>query len=107
MNKEDDQVPAGLCLPEGCVDIFPPPVTFFNKAEVWAILEHLSDFFSPDTMFLGKVLNDVLKPDKARDFQDFFLGSGVEQRSKLFRAEIIFPEAGFLLVPRGPSLQAD
>jgi hypothetical protein len=100
MHEEDDQVPPGLCLPKSRIDIFTPPVTFFNKAEVWAVLKHLSDFFSPDAMFLDEFLNDVLKPDEACDFQGCFLDSKVKERFERFRLGRIFPEAGsFLPLP--------
>jgi hypothetical protein len=65
-------------LPKSRIDIFPPTVTFFNKAEVWAVLKHLSDFFSPDAMLLDEFLNNVLKPDEACNFKDCFLGSKVK-----------------------------
>jgi hypothetical protein len=78
MHEEDNQVTPGLCLPKSRIDIFTSTVTFFNKAEIWAVLKHLSDFFSPDAMLLGEFLNDVLKPDEACDFQGCFLGSKVK-----------------------------
>ncbi len=55
-------------------------MTLFDKAEMRVICKDLSDFCLPYAVLLFDFLNNVLKPNKADNFQRYFLVRTIRRR---------------------------
>ncbi|HEY0078040.1 MAG TPA: hypothetical protein VGB73_05290 [Pyrinomonadaceae bacterium] len=72
MNKEANQIPASIRLPQRRVNILAPSMSFLNKTETRRIAENFHDLSLTDTMLPQKLLHNVFKPDEAGNLQISF-----------------------------------
>lgn len=69
MDEKDDQIPTAVCLTECSIHIFTFAMPFLDETKIRRIIKNFYHLILLDMMLVPEFINNVFKPDKARDIQ--------------------------------------
>jgi hypothetical protein len=99
MYKEDNQVSTSICLTTSAIHILARSVAFLNSPEVRPIRKQLPHFILLNAMLRFEFLDNVIKPDEARDLhrsllpQDTFIHIVTGLTRNVNSPEFVSPQA--------------